>query len=124
MDVCTHYKPLSILQCAPILAFAAQPHTKQSAPYITLTLRINLNHSQSLSNATNSPLMTNNHKRLVSNPWILKFPSTYSGPDPTMFLHRPYYVSTSSLPATLVNGQTLQTLIKLSVVSHHLCGIS
>ena len=66
----------------------------------------------SSSSSTNGPLKTNDHKRLVSHPQISSFPSTSSGPDPHRALRWPHYVSTSSSPATLVNGKTLQTLLK------------
>ena len=74
--------------------------------------------------ATNSPLTTNDHKQPVYHSRIPSLPSTSSGPDPTQALCWPYYVSTSSSPATLVNGRTLQTLIKPSASSHHLHGLS
>ena len=65
-------------------------------------------------------MTTNDHKRPVSHPWIPSFPSTSSGPAPTQLLCRPHCVGTSISPAALVNGRTLQTLIKLPDTSHHL----
>ena len=74
--------------------------------------------------ATNGPLATNDHKWPISDPRIPSFPSTSSIPAQNRFLCWPHYVGTSSSPVTLVNGQTLQTLIKSSAVSHHLRGLS
>ena len=123
MDFWSHYKSLSLLYCALLLASASHPHIKKSSLYITLTLHLKLSHTRSSPSNTNVPLMTNNHKRTVSEPRILSLPSTSSRSDPTLFLHRTHYVSTPSSPATLVNGRTLQTLIKSSAESHYICGL-
>ena len=53
----------SCLCCSLILAYAVQPHLKQSSLYIILTLRLNPTHDQSSSRSTNEPMTTNNHPR-------------------------------------------------------------